>query len=108
MIATYINTVLKNTLNYTRNVMDVRRKTGKMATNKESPAPNDVLRMRFAVQKQTGWTAERAKRWCADQLYVGITKWHNWETGKQAMHPAFWELAQTKCIVVRKMNRANF
>ncbi|MBP3980887.1 helix-turn-helix transcriptional regulator [Acidovorax sp. JG5] len=54
-----------------------------------SPAPDAIKAARTAA----GLTQTQA----AALIYCGLRGWQEWEAGKRAMHPAFFELFLLKC-----------
>lgn len=57
-----------------------------------SPAPEDVLAAREAIQVKLGIGITAAQDWCAAAVHTKRRPWQQWEAGDRAMHPAFWEL----------------
>jgi putative transcriptional regulator len=56
--------------------------------NPESPSPDEIRAARAAA----GLTHTEA----AAVIYCTLRAWQDWEAGKRAMHPAFFELYRLK------------
>ena len=68
-----------------------------MKEDKGNPQPSQVRELRESVQNKRSIGITAAQNICADMLHTSQRSWRQWETGDRKMHPAFWELAKTKC-----------
>ena len=68
-----------------------------MKGDKSNPQPAQVRELRESVQRKQNIGITAAQHLCADMLHTSQRSWRQWETGDRKMHPAFWELAKTKC-----------
>lgn len=65
-----------------------------------NPSPDDVKKVREAVQTSMSIGITAAQDWCAAALHTKRRPWQQWETGDRAMHPAFWELLKIKTALI--------
>lgn len=61
-----------------------------------NPAPAEVKALREALQAAEGLGITAAQTRCADMLHTATRVWQQWEHGDRKMHPAFWELINSK------------
>ena len=71
--------------------------SSKLSVDTANPRPEDVLKLREALQKRESIGITAAQDRCAEMLHTSRRAWQQWERGDRKMHPAFWELAQLKC-----------
>ena len=71
--------------------------SNKLSADTANPKPEDVLKLREALQKRESIGITAAQDRCAEMLHTSRRAWQQWERGERKMHPAFWELAQLKC-----------
>jgi DNA-binding transcriptional regulator YiaG len=65
-----------------------------------NPAPDQVKRVREAVQASQSLGITAAQDWCAAALHTSRRSFQQWESGDRAMHPAFWELLKIKTALI--------
>ena len=70
--------------------------SSKLSVDTANPRPEDVLKLREALQKRESIGITAAQDRCAEMLHTSRRAWQQWERGDRKMHAAFWELAQIK------------
>ncbi|MBE0467983.1 MAG: hypothetical protein IBX55_00445 [Methyloprofundus sp.] len=55
-----------------------------------------MVRLRETLQLVPSQGITAAQDRCAELMYTSRRAWQQWERGERKMHPAFWELANTK------------
>lgn len=62
-----------------------------------SPNHTEIVNLRRQVRQHFKLRSDSAGReLCGQVIHVTTQAWDAWETGKNTMHPAFWELANIK------------
>ena len=65
-----------------------------------NPEPEQVKRVRAAVQASQSIGITAAQDWCAAALHTSRRTFQQWESGDRSMHPAFWELLKIKTALI--------
>jgi len=93
----YIDPLTKTDNNkINQKLLGINHMTDQISTP-DSPNHTEVVSLRRQVRQHFKLRSDSAGReLCGRVIHVTTQAWDAWETGKNAMHPAFWELANIK------------